>query len=507
MDLFNSDTVSYKNKSIAGKTVESYANSFSFNSLDFIQRRSIIEAVRRKNKSNKEYSLSSKLLFDNLNISDSKLKGIEELIKIADQKKIVSPGIKKEIQETLFKYIEIKKQESNTKEELQSIDRLNEKNFISASDYKNQWNKNSKRKTKQDLKRKIRNKIFSFEIALNLAISNPNSPLFKSYLNTINFCQSIYQQDGYKITSRYCNCRHCYSCNRIRSGKLINSYQPLVNVMENKFMVTLTIPNVSHEILREKILEMKENFTLIKDVLRKRKIKFLGLRKLECTYNQTQNSYHPHFHILVNGLEASETLKNLWLEYYPEASSLAQDVREADSNSVKELFKYFTKFWSKKKNNTETIIDYNSQDKIYNAIANIRIFQSFGITKKVKELMKCEIDENEDIDLKENSYFNIDPIEDIYYYNPLENNFVSPDSGALLIDNKLNKKDTKLLQAFNSSINWSSEKIKQKEELLDPLLIILESNFVKELIPDQNYFTKLNCSYTSENITDKKTDC
>ena len=439
-----SKSVTYNKGVISGN----YANSILLSDINFIQRRNLLQAVRQKNKTNK-YSLSSQLLIEDLNIPDHQIKRIENLIKSADSQKVISQSIKDEI--------------------------LN--SFRTLENYHTDF----KRKTKYDLKRKIRNKIFSFEIALNLAVSNPNSPLFKSYLNTINFCQSNYQQDGYKITSRYCNCRHCYSCNRIRSGKLINSYSPLVKIMNDKYMVTLTIPNVSKEKLRESIVDMKETFTLIKDVLRKRKIKFTGLRKLECTYNQLKDSYHPHFHVLVNGAEAAQQLHDEWINYNPMVSELAQDITPADDGSVKELFKYFTKFWSKKKNQTETIIDYTAQDVIYQSISGMRIFQSFGITKEIKQLMQSDIDESEDIDPKENSYFNIDPQEDIYYFNPLDKSFVSPNTGSELINFKLNKKDLKLLESFNHSVIWDRESIRNKKELIDPLIAIMESKYMDDI--------------------------
>jgi len=446
-DLFTSESVIYKNKSLSGF---GYANSIILQDLDYVVRRNILTAIRNKTPE-KRYPLSASLLFEQNNIPDYQIRRLEVLIKNADSKKVISKDIKDKI-----------------KSEFRDL---------------KTWNKTIKRKSKQDLKKKIRNKVFSFEIALNLALSNPNSKLYKSYLNTINFCQSLYQQDGYKITSRYCNCRHCYSCNRIRSGKLINSYNPLVEVMDDKHLVTLTIKNVKAENLRDSIIEMKENFKLIKDVLRKRKTPFLGLRKLECTYNQIQDTYHPHFHILVNGESAANELHNLWLQYNPGTSELGQDVRKADNKSVKELFKYFTKFWSKKKNNTETIIDYKAQDVIYNSIANIRIFQSFGITKKIKDKMKVEIDESEDIDPSENSYFNINPDEDTFYYNPADHSYISPDTGSEIINYKMSKKDIKLFADFNRSILWDEKKIREKKELIDPLITCIDAKYMQDLIP------------------------
>ena len=164
MGLFDNISESYKNNPIE----QTFANSINFQDIDFIQRKVLINAIRKKNNSN-QYSFSDKLLIDNLNIPDHQLKRIESLIKSADQKNIISPAIKKEIKESIYKYKEITKNdiksigdEWDDESIQQSLDRINGKNKIISDDYKNQWELNRKRKSKNELKKKIRHKIFSF---------------------------------------------------------------------------------------------------------------------------------------------------------------------------------------------------------------------------------------------------------------------------------------------------------------------------------------------------------
>lgn len=443
MGLFDNIPESYNENKKPGK---SYANAFSpvsFTDLEFTQRKNVIRSVRKKNLAGK-YGLDSNLLFDDLKLTPARIRGIERMIKTADEKKVITQEFKQQIRSTFREY--------------------------------ENWNHRSRKKTKSELRYKIRNKIFSIEIALNLALSNPNSPLFKSYLNTIYFCQSMYQQDGYKITSKYCNNRHCYSCNRIRTGKLMNNYMPFVEWMQDDMcLVTLTIPSISAEDLRSSIEQMKQTFTFIKDVMRKRETKLTGLRKLECTYNTEKDTYHPHFHVLVKGYKEAIELYRLWFDYIPKVSYKGQDIVEADVNSAKELFKYFTKFWSKKQNgiNTNKIIDYQAQDKIYNAIKGMRIFQSFGMNE-FKEQTQIEIDESEEIEVNTAGLFNIAPDEENFYFNPDTYNYMAND-GTELIDFKMNKKDKKLLSQLDESVIESAKE--KRKELTDPLKEIIIKNW------------------------------
>jgi hypothetical protein len=443
MNLFDELSESYGNLNLStggcANTNSIFNSEINFTDVDFIQRKQILKAVRWKNETGKNYGLESNLLFDDLHLSQKRIKGIEKMIGQASKKQILDESIKSEIKET-FKTYET-------------------------------WNKKHCRKSKHELRKKIRNKIFSFEIALNLALSNPNSELYKSYLNTIYYCQSMYNQDGYKLTSKYCNNRHCYSCNRIRTGKLMNNYMPFIEWMkEDMHLVTLTIKNVPDYKLKPLIKDMTKTFILIKDNLRKQKIKLTGLRKFECTHNQVQDEFHPHFHILIKGKDHAERLRQEWINYYNDAKIVDpnyQDIVRADLGTAKELFKYFTKFWSKKNKGSDKIIDYKSQNIIYTAIKGTRIFQPFGMNQFKKEI-KIEIDESEEIEANIASMYNIEPDESEYYFNPETDNYMSQD-GTELIDFHMNKKDKILFNLLNGSVEYGKKE--KKKEIADPLKI------------------------------------
>ena len=255
------------------------------------------------------------------------------------------------------------------------------------------------------------------------------SPLAKRY-NDTKFCAGILIKKGDVLTSRYCGNRWCKICNRNRTGKLINNYGPVLDQMEQKIFVTLTVPNVDGSILRETIKKMIKTIKLIQDNWRKQqKPTIRGLRKLECTYNVNRNDYHPHFHFIIDNKETANNLIINWLKYYPDANILAQDERDADN--YLELFKYFTKLTSnagKKFENGTKVIDAwhypEALDLIFKAIDKIRIIQPMGGIRIVSE----EIDEliSEVMDETLNDPKNYDSM---YIWG--ENNWFDPYTGEL----------------------------------------------------------------------------
>jgi hypothetical protein len=224
------------------------------------------------------------------------------------------------------------------------------------------------------------------------ALINLNSPLKKKYEQTKN-CASMLFKNGDKITSRYCGRRWCKICCKIRTGTLLNHYSPILEKLPELQLLTLTVPNVSEIDLKGKIKEMIAACRDIQEGRRKKKLpKITGIRKLECTYNAKENTYHPHFHFIISGETRAQEFLQAWLNIFPEASILGQDLRPC--TTYKELFKYFTKFTSKVgKDKTGKNLEIHfpqALDNIFAAIEGVRIIQPFGI-KIISEEVEPEI--------------------------------------------------------------------------------------------------------------------
>ena len=225
-----------------------------------------------------------------------------------------------------------------------------------------------------------------------------DSPIHKLYERAYHCNNTLYQK-GDKITAKYCNSRTCINCNRIRTAKLIKGYliplKELANIEpdNNLEFVTLTIPNCKPEELNDIVYSMKKNLTnLIRVIREKRKIDISGITKIECTYNDNENTFHPHFHLIVNK-NSGQLIIDEWLKRYTEAAHWCQKTQKADTGSLLEMFKYTTKFLIKDNTTKRQKIYTHAIDLIMQSFYKKRTIQPFGKLKKLKDEVSEEVEE------------------------------------------------------------------------------------------------------------------
>lgn len=244
------------------------------------------------------------------------------------------------------------------------------------------------------LSKRTKSKWFSYHISSLLYFQNGNSPLRKSYLNSMYCANSIVQQEN-KLTSHYCKNRWCITCNRIRTAVLINTYMPRLKECRELWFLTLTRPNVSAKHLSRELRDLQKIIRHIMTARPFRKYKAaggIGIRKTECTYNPQADTYHPHFHIIIDSEEMARYILDRWLALSPRADAKAQDLRRVEDvgDGCLEIFKYFTKLLAKGKDGRR-FFDAVHMNTIFEAMAGKRVFQRFG----KKDAWRCaEVDED-----------------------------------------------------------------------------------------------------------------
>jgi hypothetical protein len=252
-----------------------------------------------------------------------------------------------------------------------------------------------KSSSKKTFQKKARSKFFTVPLAVSLAeivyADGAKTPLEKSYRNSV-YCAGVMLQEGIKVTSRYCGNRWCTVCARIRTAKMINGYLPELDKMKDKYFVTLTLRNCKAEELKNTLVEMKEISYDIRDELRKKArykknikngaVIIKGIEKLECTWNRHDNTYHPHFHYIIEGADAAYELIYQWLMRVP-ANPEAQDIQPCRKNSEKEIFKYFTKIVTKI--GRDFRIYLRPLDTIFVSMKGFKVFSTMGLKKEISE--------------------------------------------------------------------------------------------------------------------------
>ncbi len=250
---------------------------------------------------------------------------------------------------------------------------------------------------KINLEKRARAKFVTNLVAFPL--SKLRSPLEKAYKLTERCSGELTETPG-KLTGLYCGCRWCLVCSRIRTARLMTGYMPAIEAMEEKWFLTLSRPNVPGAKLEDEIKYYLRTASLIQRHLReKRKLKYSSLRKIECTYNEVTNEYHPHFHFIFDDFQAADLFLQEWLSRNPTALlDKGNKLVKGDNKSSMELFKYFTKVVSKTKTKSKSggeTSDYRihlaALDTMFVALRAVRTFQPCGVIKAVPEEIETEI--------------------------------------------------------------------------------------------------------------------
>lgn len=179
--------------------------------------------------------------------------------------------------------------------------------------------------------------------------------LVRGFANMSGCCSTL-EVTKDQVRSTYCGHRLCLVCSNIRTGKMLNRFEPIfATEFPDPWFITLSRPNVSRDKLGQEVGEYLENLTKVIKAIKAwlirqgRKDELKGLRKLEVTWNEKENTYHPHLHLVVNDKLIAEEFLRLWMRLNPSASPKANKIFQANEGSLKELFKYLTKFYSKDK--------------------------------------------------------------------------------------------------------------------------------------------------------------
>jgi|SaaInlStandDraft_4_1057021.scaffolds.fasta_scaffold29128_2 hypothetical protein len=274
------------------------------------------------------------------------------------------------------------------------------------------------------------------------------SRLNGSYWRTYN-CGDHLLQYNRKISFQRCKNRFCLDCNGYRTAKLISGYLHQIEQMEDPYFVTLSRRNCRWDQLPSEIDFYNHNFAKIRHWFKTRKnrgfaVSLDGIKKVETTFNLINETFHPHFHFIVDGRENAYTLLGQWMRLVDGAGGYGQDIKPADSGSIKELFKYMTKFWKVEgKGDQEKFTVYNPNvlDYIMRSMKGRQVFKSFGRIKIAKD----QVPDSESLEVE-----GIDSTIDHWSWDPEFHDWVNT-SGEVFADYNPTIRVEKIYQAIDRS--------------------------------------------------------
>ena len=249
----------------------------------------------------------------------------------------------------------------------------------------------NQKSTMNRARRKQISRVLAMEL-IKIAMVKGNSELVRIFRNTFYCLEKLFLKDG-KVHGSYCKNRICLVCQANRKSEVINNYYDTIKKWECPCFVTLTIKAVQAKRLKPVISNMIEGLNRIIGKYKKRKqrgnsSKWMGIKSLECNFNQLKRTYNPHFHLIVNSRETAEAVKREWLTVSKQGwtDEKAQCIIEVTDlrKTLIEVIKYSSKIFTEPdpKNNK----GQKGNRKVYvRALYNImeamqghRLFDRFG---------------------------------------------------------------------------------------------------------------------------------
>ena len=226
--------------------------------------------------------------------------------------------------------------------------------------------------------------------------------------------ESLEKKNQHKGNS--CKNRFCPICawKKARKDALALSVMMAYLKQEEKkefIFLTLTAPNVSAEELNDEIKHYNQSFQRLMQRKEVRKVVKGYARKLEITYNEERDDYHPHFHVLIAVNKSYFTDKDYyisrdrWLELWQQVTKNplitqvdVRKVRNGRDDKVYEIAKYSAK-------DSDYLQNQNVFEVFYNALKGKRLIVFSGLFKEAMTKFKNgELDDYKEKDMTKYVY-------------------------------------------------------------------------------------------------------
>ena len=215
--------------------------------------------------------------------------------------------------------------------------------------------------------------------------------------------------------ANFCKNRFCPMCAWRKARKDALQVAILMQYLKQEkglefVMMTLTAPNVPGENLKNEITRYNKNFKKLIERKELKKISYGYMRKLEVTYNQERDDFHPHFHVIVavnknyftnRDYISKKRLLVMWQNAMNDDTITQVDIRKIsadDNKAISEIAKYTAKDSDYMK--SQEVFDY-----FYKALKNRQVVTYGGAFKEALVLFKNgELDKYKEIDYTEYVY-------------------------------------------------------------------------------------------------------
>lgn len=268
-------------------------------------------------------------------------------------------------------------------------------------------------------KKKRKNGVLAYfmgKLAVEYAVSENTLELIKECNTFMMFAadENFEKQKQHKGNS--CKNRFCPICAWKKAKKDALVLSVMMQYIKEEYkkdflLLTLTAPNVKAEELEDEIKHYNHAFQKLMQRKEVRNVVKGYARKLEVTYNEQRDDYHPHFHVLlvVNKSYFTQTKQYInrdrWLKLWQESTKNnlitqvdVRKVRNSKDDKVYEIAKYSAK-------DSEYLQNQKVFETFYKALKGKRLIVYSGLLKEAMTKFKDgELDDYKDKDLTKYVY-------------------------------------------------------------------------------------------------------
>lgn len=198
--------------------------------------------------------------------------------------------------------------------------------------------------------------------------------------------RSLEDEDRYRVRGSFCRSRWCRPCQLQRSRLIAANLSELVAGKRARF-VTLTIAH-SDQPLADQLQKLQSGLTKLRASTWWKQRVWAGVWFLEITYNHQRQQWHPHLHLLVQGLYIKQSeLKHRWWTVTGDSYIVHIEFVRSEEH----CHKYVTKYSSKALGVTPAMPD-RKLDELIVTMRGKRLCGTFGRWKNAN-LLQQQVDD------------------------------------------------------------------------------------------------------------------
>lgn len=276
------------------------------------------------------------------------------------------------------------------------------------SKYKAKHTKNQDLLTKHTKKKRKNGVLAHF---MEKLVSDSTLELVKDCSTFLMLVSDMTMEKKKQSKGNSCKNRFCPICTWKKAKKdalVLSIMMAYLKHEENKefIFLTLTAPNVKADELNDEIKHYNQSFQRLMQRQEVKRVVKGYARKLEITYNEERDDYHPHFHVLIAVNKSYFTDKDYyikhdrWLKLWQETTKNplitqvdVKKVRNTKDDKVYEIAKYSAK-------DSDYLINEDVFKVFYKALKGKRLIVYSGLFKEAMNLFKeGDLDEYKEKDM------------------------------------------------------------------------------------------------------------